>query len=146
MITKEDVVPIVVGVGDGLVDAGFNYLDKVTGTQGKPVLKRASTLAHLATAVTAGVVSVAALRGNARLMGCMIAGRHMGAFVGKIAEAMAEGEPVLEVAEEGDVEVEVEEIPGEELELGEEAEEKAQGVQGELVQGEQGELAEALAF
>jgi len=115
MIRKEDAIPLVVGVGDGLSDTGIKYLDKVTGTEGKPVLKRASTWTHVGVATIAGVLSIAYLRGNARVMGLMISGRHFGKFAGDIAEAYAEGHPILEVEGETspDVEVIVEEVPQE---------------------------------
>jgi len=83
---KEFVIPVVVGFGDGISDAGIKYLDKVAGTEKNPVLKRASTWAHIGIGVVSAVASYMYLKGNARLMGAMIAGRHFGKVAGDIVE------------------------------------------------------------
>jgi len=109
---KEFIIPVLVGFGDGISDAGIKYLDNIAGTKNKPVLKRASTWGHIAVGAIATVASYMYLKGNARLMGAIIAGRHFGKVASDIVEAYAEGQPILELAEEGveEGEVTVEEI------------------------------------
>jgi len=91
----EIAVPFGVGAGDGLSDAGLEYIDKATGNEGKPLLKKPSTIGHLAISAASGVASYMFLGGNARLMGFEIAGRHLGKVGGEAAKTYTEGGEIL---------------------------------------------------
>jgi len=136
----EKLIEYTIGFGDGLTDVGIDYLDDVFNTKDKPVLKKASTWGHIGL----GAALVAAdymgfFRGKSSTIAAVIAGRHIGAGVGKIVKAVAEGEPVwgekksevtvtFEELEKGSLEIEetkeetkeettetVEELPGQAL-------------------------------
>jgi len=91
----EITIPLGVGAGDGLSDAGLQYVDEATGREAAPLLKRPSTIAHLAVSTVAGAASYMFLSGNSKLMGFQVAGRHLGKVGGDAAWAFAHEEPML---------------------------------------------------
>ncbi len=101
MISREDAIPVLAGVADGFSDFGIDYIDKVTNSEDKPVLKRPSTLIHLGVGILGTIASMKFLKGEGRLIGTVISGRHLGEAIGKIAEAYVEKQPVLELGDEG---------------------------------------------
>jgi len=107
MISKEDAIPVVVGFADGLSDVGLNYIDKATNSENKPVLKKPSTIFNLGVGVLGTVASLKFLHGDSRLMGAVISARHVGSAAGAIIEAKMNKQPILEVAEEGNYNVDV---------------------------------------
>jgi len=121
----EVLLPAGVGFGDGLSDIAIDYIDAATGKTGEAPLKRPSTWAHLGVSVASGLLSFLVLKGNARIMGAVVAGRHLGKMVGEIVKgvgaapapapaAAGVGEIKLEVPSELKVE-KAEEIEGEEI-------------------------------
>ena len=120
----EVLLPAGVGFGDGLSDIAIDYIDTVTGKTGEAPLKRPSTWAHLGVSVASGLLSFLVLKGNARIMGAVVAGRHLGKMVGEIVKGVGAAPAVAPAAGVGEIKLEVpselkvekaEEIEGEEI-------------------------------
>jgi len=120
----EVLLPAGVGFGDGLSDIAIDYIDTVTGKTGEAPLKRPSTWAHLGVSVASGLLSFLVLKGNARIMGAVVAGRHLGKMVGEIVKGVGAAPAVAPAAGVGEIKLEVpselkvekaEEIGGEEI-------------------------------
>ena len=94
----EVLLPAGVGFGDGLSDIAIDYIDAATGKTGEAPLKRPSTWAHLGVSVASGLLSLLVLKGNARIMGAVVAGRHLGKMVGEIVKGVGAAPAVAPAA------------------------------------------------
>jgi len=92
----KDVLEVVVGIGDGMLDAGVEYLDEVANTRDQPVLKKASTWGHVA---IGGALIASKFLGLTRdktgLIAMILGGRHIGKVVGDVLKEAAAGQPVF---------------------------------------------------
>jgi len=96
MVTLRDVVPVLAGVGDGLADAGINYIDEATGKTAEPVFKRPSTYVHLGIGAVLGTLSILGIfKGDAKLITAVIGGRHLGTVGATAVSEKAKGAPLL---------------------------------------------------
>jgi len=107
----EVILPMGVGFGDGLSDVAIEYLDVVAGKVAEPIHKRPSTWTHIGISIVAGLASFLVLEGSARVMGGMIAGRHLGKVTGEAAKTIVAPAPAplgrVRLGREGKIKLEI---------------------------------------